>query len=141
MNIVIDASMALAWIFERQKPVEARLADQLLLSVNEHVWLAPPLLQLEIANALLVGERRKAVSEAQVVDFLHRFDQLPIRIDGDCASLRRAAVMGLARQHGLSSYDASYLELALRSGASLATFDAALARAISAAGGAVFPKA
>jgi predicted nucleic acid-binding protein len=138
VNIVIDASMALAWIFERQKPEEARLADQLLLSVNEHVWLAPALLQLEIANALLVGERRKAVSEAQVVDFLHRFDQLPIRIDGDGTSVRRAAVMALAREYGLSAYDATYLELALRSGASLATFDTALARAVNTAGGSVF---
>ena len=138
MNIVIDASMALAWIFLRQKPEEARLADHLLLSVIENVWLAPPLLQLEIANALLVGARRKVVSEAQVIDFLHRFDQLPIRIDGDGASIRRAAVMALAREHSLSAYDATYLELALRAGACLATFDTALGRAMAAAGGAVF---
>lgn len=100
--------------------------------------LAPSLLQLEIANPLLVGQRRKAVSEAQVVDFLHRFDQLPIRIDGDGTSIRRAAVMALAREHGLSADDATYLALALRAGACLATFDAALARAMSAADGAVF---
>lgn len=141
MNIVIDASMALAWIFQRQKPEEVRLADHLLISVNDNVWLAPPLLQLEIANALLVGERRKAVSEAQVIDFLHRFDQLPIRIDGNGAPVRRPAVMALAREHGLSAYDATYLELALRSGASLATFDAALARSMNAAGGTVYREA
>ena len=134
MNIVIDASMALAWIFERQKPEEARLADQLLLSVNEHVWLAPALLQLEIANALLVGERRKAVSEAQVVDFLHRFDQLPIRIDGDGTSVRRAAVMALAREYGLSAYDATYLELAQRRRLPLASMDRALCSAAAAIG-------
>lgn len=138
MNIVIDASMALAWVFLRQKPEEARLADHLLLTVNDNIWLAPPLLQLEIANALLVGERRKAVSEAQVIDFLHRLDQLPIRTDVEKTSVRRAAVMALARQHRLSTYDATYLELALRAGASLATFDTALARAMNAAGGSVF---
>ena len=40
MNIVVDASMALAWIFQRQKSEEARLADQLLIAVNHNVWLA-----------------------------------------------------------------------------------------------------
>lgn len=48
--------------------------------------------------------------------------------------------MALARHHELSAYDATYLDLALRSGAALATFDRKLADAMREAGGAVFPE-
>ncbi len=138
MNVVVDASMALAWIFERQKPEEAQLADQLLRSADEASWLAPSLLHLEVSNALLVGERRKVVTGAQVIDYLNRFDRLPIRIEGDGTPIKRSAIMALAREHGLSAYDATYLEVALRSSASLATFDAKLALAMTKAGGTLY---
>ena len=126
MNLVIDASMALAWIFERQRPERA---TRLLAACGEQPWWVPALWHLEISNALLVAERR-GVIEASACDlFLGRLQALPFHCDQEQAQDRRSKIVALGRSHGLSSYDASYLELAHRLGASLASFDRKLNKA------------
>jgi predicted nucleic acid-binding protein len=136
--LVIDASMALAWIFERQDAGEADCAERALDAVATRPATVPALWHTEIANALLVAERRKVLTEAQTIDFLARLGKLPVAVDEAAPALRREAVMALAREHGLTAYDATYLELALRHGAVLATFDRALAAAMERAGGMLF---
>jgi predicted nucleic acid-binding protein len=138
MSMVLDASMALAWIFERPTPVEMERAERALGEAGHAEIIVPLLWHTEVANALLVGERRKVLAEAQVIDYLARLDNLPILEDNARPAARRDQVMALARQYGLSAYDATYLELALRKGAVLATFDAKLAEAMHSAGGNVF---
>ena len=138
MNLVLDASMALAWLFERTKPEELAIADRALSAIAESVVYIPALWHTEVANALLVAERRKVVTEAQVADFTTRLYRLPLNTDDVAPSARREVVMALAREHKLTAYDATYLDLALRAGAVLATFDTALANAMRAAGGEVF---
>ncbi|GHU29997.1 hypothetical protein FACS189497_09020 [Betaproteobacteria bacterium] len=135
MSVVIDASMALAWIFERQRTDEAERAQRILGEAGRVAMIVPLLWYTEVANALLVGERRQVVSEAQVIDYLARLDKLPIAQDSARPDARRDQVMALARQYRLSAYDATYLELALREGAGLATFDGKLADAMRSAGG------
>jgi predicted nucleic acid-binding protein len=130
--------MALAWIFERNKIVEVDCADRVLAELGEMDAFIPPLWHTEIANALLVGERRKVITEAQVMDYLARLDNLSITEDEALPSARRDQVMSLARQYHLTAYDATYLELALRKGAVLATFDSDLAKAMQDAGGIVY---
>src|SRR5699024_8514082 len=98
----------------------------------------PPLWHTEVANALLAGECRRAVTEAQVIDYLYRLYRLPIATDNAAPVTRCDLVMALARGHRLTAYDATYLELALRVGAVLATFDGKLADAMRRAGGTVF---
>ena len=97
----------------------------------------PSLWHTEIANALLVGERRKIVTESQVFGYLNRLSALPIATDDETPLRRRDVVMALAREHKLTAYDATYLELALRTNAVLATFDVQLANAMRHAGGVV----
>lgn len=138
MNLVIDASMALAWMFEREKPAEAECANRVLDAIANKNATVPPLWHTEVANALLVGERRKVVTEAQVIDYLARLDHLPIAVSDVAPAARRDQVMALAREHGLTAYDATYLDMALRLDAVLATFDTRLANAMRRAGGAVF---
>lgn len=138
MSLVLDASAALAWIFERSDPDQAAQADKLLGDIaSGPVWV-PGLWYLEIANALLVAERRRVVNEAPVTDYLERLSRLPIQTDDAPVSSRQEAVMGLARRLMLTAYDATYLELALRKGACLATFDSKLASAMQEVGGAVY---
>lgn len=138
MTLIIDASMALAWIYSREKPDEAACADKALQATTEMAIVVPSLWHTEIANALLVGERRKVVTEAQSIDFLARLSRLPIAVDDVPTALRQDQVMALAREHGLTAYDATYLDLALRMGAALATFDGKLAGAMQRAGGELF---
>ncbi|MCX7114407.1 MAG: type II toxin-antitoxin system VapC family toxin [Gammaproteobacteria bacterium] len=140
MKLVLDASMALAWIFERQKTDEIECANRALQELANMDTLVPALWHIEISNALLVGERRSIVTEAQVLNYLSTLSDLPIVTDNELISTRRDGVMSLARQHKLSAYDAVYLDLALRHHAVLATFDGKLSTAMQDAGGSVFGK-
>ncbi|MBU3694378.1 MAG: type II toxin-antitoxin system VapC family toxin [Rhodocyclaceae bacterium] len=137
MTLVLDASFALAWLYERADSAEAELAERgLSLLCQSEVWV-PWLWHAEVGSALLVGERRRVVSEAHGAAFMARLADLPIKTDTALPQSRLDTVMGLARQHGLSGYDAFYLELALRHEAVLATFDAALSQAMERCGGTV----
>lgn len=138
MTLVLDASVALAWLFEREKPLEAECATHALQAIADVETSVPALWHTEVINALLVGERRAVVGEAQVIDYLGRLSRLPIVTDAVAPASRRELVMAIAREYGLTAYDATYLELALRTGSSLATFDAKLATAMHRAGGSVF---
>ena len=138
MSLVLDASAALAWIFERTDPGEAALADQLLGDIANQPVRVPSLWHLEVANALLIAERRGIAKEAQAIDYLQRLSDLPITTDDAEVSRRQEGIMALGRQFQLTAYDASYLELALRTGSTLATFDNKLAAAMQTAGGSTY---
>jgi predicted nucleic acid-binding protein len=138
MRLVVDASMALAWLFERANAREAACAERGLLALAEAESWVPPLWHTEILNALLKGERCRVVSEATVLDYLNKLSRLPLATDDIAPSSRRDSVLALAREHHLTAYDATYLELALRRDAQLATFDGALAQAMRQTGGLVF---
>lgn len=138
MTVVLDASAALAWLFERADKAERKRADAVLDALSENGALVPVLWHSEVCNALLVAERRKVASEAQSADFLWRLNALPIDTDSTPMPARREIVLELARRFGLSVYDAVYLELALREDARLASFDRQLIAAMRKAGGKVF---
>jgi predicted nucleic acid-binding protein len=138
MKLVLDASLALGWIFERSNKEEALRAEKALIAITDCETIVPTLWHIEIANALLVGERRKVISEAQVIDYLNRLSKLPINTDEVIFAYRRELVVSLAREHELTAYDATYLDLALRTNATLATFDMKLAKAMHQAGGEIF---
>jgi predicted nucleic acid-binding protein len=133
--------MALAWVFERQHPADARRASRLLQACGETPWWVPGLWHLEVTNALLVAERRSLLPQEDSDVFLARLNALPIQRDPDPSPDRRARILALARAHGLTSYDATYLELAQRLGAILASFDQQLNRAAASAGTGLFDPA
>jgi predicted nucleic acid-binding protein len=126
---VIDTSVAMAWCFE-DEATEA--ADLVLDRLREDEAVVPAIWPLEVANVLLVAERRGRLTEAQVSRFLGLLTQLPIEVDD--APRELAGIVAAGRRHELSSYDASYLVLAERLGASLATLDGRLSKAAERAG-------
>lgn len=137
-SIVIDASMALAWVFERQQPSDSDRANRLLAACGEVPWWIPGLWHLEVANALLVAERRSVLPQLDSDRFLAHLNSLPITTDARPTQERSSRILVLARSHGLSSYDATYLELAQRLGAALASFDRQLNQAACAIGIALY---
>ena len=120
---VLDASVMASWCFPDEGHPLAEAAFQRM--AGEPV-IAPTLLWFELRNVLLMGERRDRLSEAQTARFLNLVGQLPIEMDRDPDE---ALVLGLARTHRLSVYDAVYLELAQRRALPLATLDKALIHA------------
>jgi predicted nucleic acid-binding protein len=123
MPFVLDASIAGCWAFGDESHVAADLALELIRTEEARV---PSLWWFEVRNILIVNERRRRISEADTSVFLRELSRLWIAIDG---SLEEAPVMALARKHGLTVYDASYLELAQRESLLLATLDKDLIRA------------
>ena len=118
--------MTMAWCFEDEA---SGYADSVLSRLSESDVLVPALWPLEVANVLLVAERRGRLAPADSARFLHLVGALPIVIDTETSRRAFTDIFPLARLHGLSSYDAAYLELAMRQGVSLATLDDRLRQA------------
>ncbi len=126
MSFVLDASVTLAWCFKDESDVRAAKA---LGHLSSTTCVAPSIWGLEVANALLVAERRGRVSAAEVADVVDLLRELRIEIDPTPREIVFGPVLSLARAQRLSAYDSAYLELALRLGLPLATLDVRLAEA------------
>ena len=125
---VLDASVALAWLLgEKAAPA----ADSALRRLEHDEALVPRLWHLEVRNGLLVAIRRGRFIAGSPGDRLNALTDLHIGTDTE-PDLDIAFT--LTERHGLSFYDAIYLELAKRHAAPLATLDRALARAASTEG-------
>ena len=122
-ELVIDASIVMASLLDDERQP---IADKALRQVGETGGLAPWLWQIETRNALLSAERRGRATDTRVDELLLELKGLPIQTDGE---QRLEEICLLARTHKLSFYDATYLELARRRRATLATLDSGLAKA------------
>jgi predicted nucleic acid-binding protein len=131
-RLVLDASIAVAWCFPEESTLYTEGVLDLLASGVEALTTA--IWPFEVANALLVGERRKRLSAAQVTTVLQRISVLPIAIDIIQIDAVFGKILSVARQHQLTEYDAAYLELAVRERLPLATLDNGLRRAARNAG-------
>src|SRR5215469_8812598 len=120
-RFVLDASLAVAWCFDDESTAftEAML-DRLAAGWEGSV---PAIWPLEVTNALLASERRNRCSIAGVTASLARLAQLPISVESSDSDRVFNQVTSLARHQQLTSYDAAYLELALRERIPIATLD------------------
>ena len=131
MAFVLDASVALAWHFDDESDAFAEAIGE--RSARERV-IVPSHWHAEIANGLLVGERRKRTTLERIDVFAVRLAALDLEIEQLSESALFERVLPLARAHGLTVYDAIYLELAERRGLGLATLDGALKTSAQSAG-------
>ncbi len=134
-EFILDNSVAMVWGFDDEAdPYAERLLD-LMPSARVYV---PTLWPLEVANVLLVGERRKRITPADTAKFLSILGTFPITVDDETTTRAWSETLNLARSQGLSVYDAAYLELAMRRGLPIATLDAKLKAASLAVGVTVY---
>src|SRR4029077_16824447 len=91
--------------------------------------VAPSFWPHEVLNALLVGEKRKRISKELVGSFLEDLAPLPIVLERFPAEVVFGRIRRLSREHGLTAYDAAYLDFALGPSLPLATLHEDLARA------------
>lgn len=128
-GFVVDASVSAAWFL----PDEATEATEAALqaTATQDLWV-PALWLLEMGNLLLSAQRRKRITADKRRELAQAAAALRLRVDREPVAI--PALDELAARHGLSAYDAAYLELALRRSLPLATQDAVLAAAMVKAG-------
>ena len=119
-RFVLDCSVTMAWCFDDEATPYTNSVRDALVDIRAVV---PSLWPLEVANVLLVAERRNRLEKADTTRFLALLQALPIRVDQGTSQRALREILDLAREQELSSYDASYLELAIREGLPLATLD------------------
>ncbi len=125
-RFVLDNSIVMSWCFEGESD---GLADAVLERLQEATAIVPSIWPLEVGNVLLVAERRGRLSEADSTHFLSMLAALPIYSEPETPQRAMSQILFLAREHKLSTYDASYLDLAMREGVPIATLDKGLRRA------------
>ncbi len=118
--MVIDSSVALASLFSDESN---SYADSALDRCRDCAAVVPSLCLLEVANALIVAERRGRIDEPGSIRGLALLRDLPLQVETDLSDASVDRILTLSRRHSLSAYDAAYLELAQRLGLPLATLD------------------
>jgi predicted nucleic acid-binding protein len=122
-DFVIDNSVVMTWCFKDQTN---RYTDAILDRLEVSTAVVPSIWPLEVGNVLLVAERKKSLSEADSTRFVALLSELPIMIEQEPPERMMKEILALAREHQLSTYDASYLDLAMRKGLAIATLDSTL---------------
>jgi len=125
-GFVVDNSVVMSWCFEDENNV---YGEAVLESLSAGEAYVPAIWPLEVGNVLLAAERRKRLSHASIVRFLALLSGLPIRVEQETPERMFKEIISLAREHNLSTYDASYLDLAMRLDLPLSTQDAMLLKA------------
>jgi predicted nucleic acid-binding protein len=131
-RLVLDASVTLAWCFADESTAYTEGVLDLLATGTEAV--APAIWPFEVANALLMAERRKRITVAQVTSMLQRIVDLPINVEPIRVDRAFGQILAAAREEKLTEYDAAYLELAMREGWPLASLDEQLKQSARSAG-------
>jgi len=124
--IVLDASAALAWLFGEDVAPEV---EALFEALPRRRIIVPSLWHLEVANVLVIAERKGRISAGELARFKHDLSRLPIVTEALDTDMVLQDILPLAREENLTVYDATYLHLAARLRIPLATLDTALREA------------
>ena len=110
----------MAWCFEDET---SPYADFVLDSLKNMTAIVPSIWPLEVGNVLTVAERKKRLNEAASNKFIALLSELPIIVDQEPPERMLREILSLARKNQLSTYDASYLDLAMKRALPIATLD------------------
>ncbi|HKS76341.1 MAG TPA: type II toxin-antitoxin system VapC family toxin [Terriglobales bacterium] len=125
-GFVIDCSVAMAWLFQDEATPRT---SALLKRLATETAIVPGWWFIEVANVLAMAERKGRISATQSDAFARDISALRIERDDGAPDRAFHQILALCRSHRLTSYDAIYLDLALRSSLPLATLDDDLRKA------------
>ena len=131
MSLVLDSSVALAWVYANETTdAILRVFDSVRV---DGAWI-PGLWRWDVANVLQLNVRRGRHSADFRDDALDTLALLPVKVDAEADRQAWSATLHLAERHGLTVYDAAYLEIASRRKIPLATLDRQLRAAATGEG-------
>ena len=124
--IVVDASMAMSWCFlDEATPASRKLFDDM----GSTTAVVPAWWYIELTNVLYLAERNRRIPTDRVVEFIATIEDLRVQVDNEAPQRAFSHLLPLCRAHRLTSYDAIYLDLAMRRRLPLATLDGPLRKA------------
>lgn len=123
-KFVLDSSVAISWFMPDENS-----SLHILEKLSHDGAIVPSIWLLEISNVLLCAERAKRITLQQRQQALYYLKELPIKIDQPTIDRVWFHTLDIATEQGLTIYDASYIEIAIRYELPLATLDKALKRA------------
>ena len=125
-NFVLDCSVTMSWCFPEEATKQTiAIRNSLACSIA----YVPSIWPLEVNNILWLALKKQRISEMQTARFKYLLKSLPIQIDLKASDLYNEVIFDLSKRYQLTSYDAAYLELALREQLPLATLDKDLMKA------------
>lgn len=128
---VLDCSIAMTWLFHEETTPET---SELLDRREAETALVPSLWFLEVTNVIALAEKKGRITTTQSETFIQSVQVLAIDVDRESVTFAFSHILPLCRSYGLTSYDAMYLELAIRQNLPLATLDEQLRQAALAIG-------
>ncbi len=134
MAFVLDNSVSMRWLLASTKKTDQNYAEKVLKSMLNNEAYVPNLWHLEATNVLLSAKKRSEVDAGEIEIFISQLENLPIHTDSSTSKQAFNRTLALADAYKLSSYDAAYLELAIREGLPIATLDKDLRKAVKKAG-------
>jgi predicted nucleic acid-binding protein len=134
VRFVLDNSVTMRWLFGDGTHSDQVYARQVLDSIEDGNVIVPNIWCLEVANVIVRAESKYNLSEARSTEFIYLLQQMQLQIDTQSNMSSMNTILQLSRRYNLSSYDCSYLELAIREGIPLATLDDGLIKASKKAG-------
>ena len=132
-KFILDCSVAIAWCFEDETTI---YTESVLNSLKEAAAIVPKLWYIEVANVLLMAQKRKRINDNGIFHFLSLLEKLPIASNTDNISI--VDLIMLSQRYQLTSYDGCYLNLCLQHNLPLATLDKKLITAVETAGGKIY---
>ena len=123
---VVDCSIAMAWLFNDEATAKTAA---LLNRLATETALVPAWWFIEITNVLALAERKGRIKPTESDAFIADLSKLGIERDDEAPDRAFTHLLALCRRHRLTSYDAIYLDLAVRRDLPLATLDDALRNA------------
>lgn len=119
-DLVIDNSVFMSWAFTDEKNKKSR---DLLKRVEKITVYVPSLWVYELTNVLFVAEKKGRIKKVDTISFLNFIKFLPINIENSSYDIVTKDALAISREHNITIYDASYIELAIRKNLPIASFD------------------
>ena len=129
MAFVLDCSVTLSWLLPDER---GAATDALVDELERTTAVVPAIWPYEVANALLVAQRRARIGDDDLLRVRRALAALPIEVEAVARDHVLSVVSELGRHLEITSYDAAYVELAARRRLPLATLDARLRKACAA---------
>ncbi len=136
MDFVLDCSITMAWFFQDEE-TSYTTAVRRSLGENAHAFV-PSIWMFEVGNVFIISERRKRINEDKTALLLAQLKILPIHIEETPTFIITRNIMDIARKYQLSTYDAAYLELAIRKEIPISSLDKDLKKAAKKSGITIF---